>query len=1140
MDNTFIPRHFSVKAGTRGAHLKRFPIILFMFLVLSSLLASPLFGLANASYSDPALDMRMRPMFMVDPSADPLAVLGYSPVQVRAAYNLPSSGGNGTIAIVDAFDAPSIQSELDIFSSYFGLPAANFEEHHMSATMTTDGDWAMETALDVEWAHAIAPDAKILLVQAKSDLVRDLLAAVDYANSRPDVVAVSMSWGTNEFSSESFYDNRFDSTYNAAFFASSGDDGSGVIWPACSINVVAVGGTTLTLGSGGTFISETSWSGSGGGVSAYEPKPSYQTDYGLTAPGRSVPDVSYNANPATGFAVYYNGAWTRVGGTSAGAPQWAAIQALGLTAYNSNIYQAAKSSNWASYFRDITAGSNGDYYAAAGYDLVTGVGSPITMNFEAETTTNTPITLHPAGQSTPLSPGNEFTVSYTFEGAPQTATLQNGTATFTSDRNTNLQIAGTSTASTASEKWVFTQSANPVTIAAGTTSTLYYYDLLSQTATYATSDGSNATNPNATFLTAPTVTSNQGTTQTAIVSLSQTAPETIWPLRGTTVSTTNPIVGNSSEQWTTQTETWTIIAPNQVPTPIIYTHQYQLTITGAPVGSEWFNSGDTANVTFPVVYNRASGTGQRVASYTLDEVTTPVYTSTGNLTLTVLMNGAHQLQVTSTRQYQVSLDASAAAMTVAITPPALSGDSYWYDEGTSVHITLNSVANRTLGTGVRLTSYSVNSIVINVATATPIEMLNLAAITSPQTVTAALTTQYQLSLPSGAVNTVTPPSLPGDSGWYDVATNVAVQYNYTSNGTSDTRTNALSYTINQNTPTTLPRQANGTFQVQLTMTAPQTVNVASTLQYRLITEGGRNVVPSQASLTSDGFYDSGITLSVASDYMWSVNGSTRQALASYTLDGVTTNITNIEHVTFTTPEITFTKPQTIAFNAVTQYLAVFQFTNAAGTQPLTPTTFQLNTSQGILDAPSFQAWLNTGTQFQIASIIWQSTEVKPTNQITYVANGPLNLTVNCNVYNATLIVQDSQGAAIVGAQVTVTLANQTLINTVTNAEGAVDLPMIPQGTFTAAITYQGTTTTVSGNATNEALTTQAISTTPSPSPSQSASPSPSQTSTAPPVHTSTPSPTPAIPEIPSLFALLALMTLAALLALIVKKKTAKN
>ena len=280
------------------------------------------------------------------------------------------------------------ENDLATFSRQFGLPIGNFEKHRMPGANTVNQEWALEAALDIEWAHAIAPNARILLVEARSPSFVDLLSSINYATSRQDVIAVSMSWGGDEFVGQQAYDSIFTSNHGIVFFASSGDSGAGVIWPSSSSNVVAVGGTTLNISPNGLVASETAWSGSGGGISAHEPEPLYQLSYGVNGTNgkRSVPDVSYKPDPNTGFSVYistpYSGniGWFQVGGTSARAPQWAAIQSIGLSASNNNFYVDAKKQT-ASYFRDILAGSNGAYSASLGYDFVTGLGSPLTENF---------------------------------------------------------------------------------------------------------------------------------------------------------------------------------------------------------------------------------------------------------------------------------------------------------------------------------------------------------------------------------------------------------------------------------------------------------------------------------------------------------------------------------------------------------------------------------------------------------------------------------------------------------------------------------------------------------------------------------------------------------------------------------------
>jgi subtilase family serine protease len=340
---------------------------------------------------------------------------GLLPAQIRHAYsfdqltcsytgtfgNTNLCGYGQTIAIVDAYDDPNIPQDLATFSSTFGLPdctSANgcFVKATPQGKTRSDSGWALEESLDVQWAHAMAPGAKIILVEAKSAGFSNLLSAVDYAVSK-GANQVSMSWGGSEFSSESSYDYHFNKN-NVSFFASSGDSGSGTIYPSVSPYVVAVGGTTLNLDSLGNVSSETAWSGSGGGMSLYESEQSYQANYGISSNGkRAVPDVSYNADPNTGVPVYdsfgYQGSkgWFQVGGTSAGAPQWAALSAIvngarttpmSSTSYGTNtlLYGAATGANYVNNYRDIISGSNVGFSAGIGYDFVTGVGSPLSNN----------------------------------------------------------------------------------------------------------------------------------------------------------------------------------------------------------------------------------------------------------------------------------------------------------------------------------------------------------------------------------------------------------------------------------------------------------------------------------------------------------------------------------------------------------------------------------------------------------------------------------------------------------------------------------------------------------------------------------------------------------------------------------------
>jgi hypothetical protein len=341
----------------------------------------------------------------------------FTPADIRSAYGFDRTGLDGsgqTIAIIDAYHNPSISHDLATFSTQFGLPQFNsgfgaptFSQATPQGLPQTDSGWAGEAALDTEWAHAVAPRANLLLVEAASASLTDLLGAVQYAAQQPGVVAVSMSWGTGEFAGETAYDSVFTTPAGhvggsglpggITFVASSGDNGAwyGAEWPAASQNVVSVGGTTLTV-AGGSYASESAWSshgpwsaGSGGGISQYESEPAYQAGVQQTG-ARTTPDVAYNASPSSGYSVYdqTNGGWLVAGGTSAGAPQWAGLVAVADQARALNgqgsldgasqtlpaLYQLGGTSS-ATYYHGVTGGSNG-YQAGPGYNLVTGLGSP--------------------------------------------------------------------------------------------------------------------------------------------------------------------------------------------------------------------------------------------------------------------------------------------------------------------------------------------------------------------------------------------------------------------------------------------------------------------------------------------------------------------------------------------------------------------------------------------------------------------------------------------------------------------------------------------------------------------------------------------------------------------------------------------
>jgi len=345
-----------------------------------------------------------RPHLHFHPNAS-TAPVGYVPAQIRHAYGLDllANGGAGqVIGIVDAYGSPTLQNDLNVFSGKFGLPTNTIQIVYAGAKSSTiNAGWALETSLDVEWAHALAPKAKIVVAVANSASTSSLLAAVDAAVNAGATI-VTMSWGGSEFSSESVYETHFNKK-GVTFLASSGDNGAGTSWPAASPSVVSVGGTSLYLDATGNLTApETGWSGSGGGFSTYFKRPVWQNGW-QTKTTRAFPDVSLVANPSTGVTVYdstpYSGqsGWFQVGGTSASCPMWGAILALAneqrvaakkatLTGADSVLYTIAGSTSssgsalYGYFFFDVTAGNNGGFSATPKFDEVTGLGTPVTVN----------------------------------------------------------------------------------------------------------------------------------------------------------------------------------------------------------------------------------------------------------------------------------------------------------------------------------------------------------------------------------------------------------------------------------------------------------------------------------------------------------------------------------------------------------------------------------------------------------------------------------------------------------------------------------------------------------------------------------------------------------------------------------------
>jgi subtilase family serine protease len=360
----------------------------------------------------------------------------YTPVQIRAAYNIQPlldtgiTGKRRTIAIIDAYQSPTIRDDLALFDGTFGLndPILNIlAPDGLTPFDSNDGiqvGWSGEISIDVEWAHAVAPDATIDLVLAKSNTDEDLLSATRYAIVHNLGDVITQSFGEPEICARTgTLDNaqflvRQDAVFklakerNITVLAASGDTGAAfgtcdgsslflaIATPASDPYVTGVGGTNLTADlSSGTYQSERAWDDgagkSGGGFSVIYKRPGYQEHVPGIGSARGVPDVAFNAGVFDGNVIAWIGQFFIAGGTSVSAPEWAGIIALAdqkagqrLGFLNPALYSIAKSDGFAKSFHDITSGDNiidgvGGYICSPGWDPVTGWGTPDVENLVA-------------------------------------------------------------------------------------------------------------------------------------------------------------------------------------------------------------------------------------------------------------------------------------------------------------------------------------------------------------------------------------------------------------------------------------------------------------------------------------------------------------------------------------------------------------------------------------------------------------------------------------------------------------------------------------------------------------------------------------------------------------------------------------
>ena len=572
-------------------------------------------------------------------------------------------------------------------------------------------------------------------------------------------------------------------------------------------------------------------------------------------------------------------------------------------------------------------------------------------------------------------------LTYVRNGVKQEVALTTSPTVYLADSGTSWSVTGTLGGSSGTERWQTDQQTNGTLSSIQSIQYAYYHQFL-VSATFALTGGGTITAPLLNYTSFGNLTSSSLTDHSQL----------IWIDSGSSYSIPQILADSSSstERWyDSATTQGTIRAPSAL--SFGYRHQFLLVVINPGISSRWYNSSSTAQLSVPGVSGRDVGYGQRTTSYSVDGgVPTTVQPTTGMVSISILMDSAHQVSITSVQQYEVSLDASATAALSSMTPPTIGGDDYWYDLGTSVSLVLNGAWGRSADAGERLVTYSLDGVSSSVSTTGGVDV-SIGSISSPQVISGVTRTQYHLTTDSGSVASVTAPTIAGDGTWYDGGTPVVVTYYYSWNNASGrSRENALGYSAG-GSATILERSGTGTFQVQLTLSEPQNVTIDSIAEYSVYLSGGQDASLSPTSPTGDAFYDSASTFTATTDYTWGlVNNDTRQNLISFTLDAVTTNVTSESVGEFTTPSITVSGPYVLVFNAATQDLVTFHFKDSRGTDTIVPTSVQIQTDlSATVSVPPSGVWLDNGTRFQVYDVEWESADVKPSGQTVYTVGAPL-------------------------------------------------------------------------------------------------------------------------------------------------------
>ena len=554
-----------------------------------------------------------------------------------------------------------------------------------------------------------------------------------------------------------------------------------------------------------------------------------------------------------------------------------------------------------------------------------------------------------------------------------------------------------------------------------------------------------------------------GVTQTAVLT---STPTVYYADNGTKWSVSAQFPNTSTERWVTSSQT-SGTATGPIAVSIVYYHQYALVSSytvaggGSPGSPTLSYSSTGSGLTLPLLDIAQlvwadAGSGFVATNPLAGSSASERWFSAGNngtvsssLTLSLVYNHQYLLTIVSS-----------------------STSTVWENAGSQVQLNVQEVFGRSNGVGSRVTAASLDGGAPQAFAPTSGTVPFTFSMNAPHTLTYSLVKQYQVTLQGDAakaLNSITAPTISGDSYWYDSGSQVAALLNGIWGRSSGTGSRLASYSVDGGTAVTATTSGTVSALSLNSIASSHTVTATAVVQYQLSTPSGSISSLSSPAISGDkGWYDAGTSVTIAYDTYWNtVSQQSRLAAKGYSVDsGSTTPVVQGGNGTFGVG-VTMNAAHTVDVKFAAQYYVAFDVTDASGTNKLAPSALEISVGGSATQVPGFAIFLDSGANFTISSVSYEGVDVNPNGTSHYSVTGPSTVQLKALVYDARLKVADFLGLPVSGASVKMSLANGSVISGTTAGDGTFTAPEIPLGTFTATVAGLASSARVVGDASTQ-------------------------------------------------------------------------